>query len=70
MALRERGYNRGLVTGVALMGVHAASGARAIHRSGRLGRGEALGAAVVGIGLRAFLPVAMKRRMCRAAKGG
>ncbi|HEX4304599.1 MAG TPA: HXXEE domain-containing protein [Solirubrobacterales bacterium] len=67
MALRERRYNPGLVTGVALMGVHAAAGARTIRRSGRLGRAEALGAAVLGIGLSAFLPVAMKRRMRRTA---
>jgi hypothetical protein len=66
MAVRERRYNPGLVTGVSLMGVHAASGARALHRSRRLGRGQAVAAAIVGIGLSAALPVTMKRRMRRA----
>jgi hypothetical protein len=69
MALRERRYNPGVVTGIALMGVHAAAGARALHRSGRLGRGEALASAAIGIGLSAALPVATKRRMRRAAAG-
>lgn len=68
MALRERRYNPGLVTAVALMGLHAAAGARAIHRSGRLGRGETLGAAALGIGLSAALPVTMKLRMRRATR--
>jgi hypothetical protein len=70
MALRERRYNPGLVTAVALMGAHAATGARTIHRSGRLERGEGLAAAAVGIGLSAALPVAMKLRMRRAARRG
>jgi hypothetical protein len=66
MAVHERRYNPGLVTAVGLMGVHAAAGARSIHRSGRLGRGEEIVAALVGIGLSAALPVAMKLRMRRA----
>jgi hypothetical protein len=68
MALRERRYNPGVVTGLGLMGVHATAGARALHRSGRLGRGEALAAAVVGIGLSAALPATMKLRMRRARR--
>lgn len=66
MALRERRYNPGLGTAVALMGVHAVAGTRALRRDGRLGRGEAIVAAGVGIGLSAGLPVAMKWRMRRA----
>jgi len=65
MALRERRYNPGLVTAVALMGVHATTGVPALHRSGRLGRAEAIAAAGVGIGLSAGLPLAMKLRMRR-----
>jgi hypothetical protein len=42
MAVRERRYNPGVLTGVGLMGVHAAASARALRRSGRLGRREAL----------------------------
>lgn len=68
MALRERRYNPGLLTAVALMGVHAAASARALRRSGRLGRGEAIVAAGVGIGLSAGLPLAMKVRMRRATR--
>jgi hypothetical protein len=66
MALRERRYNPGLVTAVALMGVHAAAARRALHRDGRLGRREEVVAAALGIGLSAALPVAMKLRMRRA----
>jgi hypothetical protein len=65
MALRERRYNPGLLTAVALMGVHAGAGARKLHRSGRLSRGEGVRAAAVGIGLSAGLPLAMKLRMRR-----
>lgn len=68
MALRERRYNPGLVTAVALMGVHATAGARALHRDGRLGRGKAIAAAGAGIGLSAGLPLAMKWRIRRAAR--
>jgi hypothetical protein len=68
MALRERRYNPGLVTAVALMGVHATAGARALHRDGRLGRGKAIAAAGAGIGLSAGLPLPMKWRIRRAAR--
>ena len=63
MAVRERRYNPGLVTGIALMGFHAAAGARALHRSGRLRRREALAAFALGLAIDAGLPVTMKRRM-------
>jgi hypothetical protein len=68
MAVRERRYNPGVVTGVALMGVHAAASARALRRSGRLGRREGLAAFAVGLAIDAGLPVTMKRRMRRAAR--
>jgi hypothetical protein len=69
MAMRERRYNPGLLTAVALMGVHAAAARRALHRSGRLGRREeVLAAAALGIGLGAGLPVWMKLRMHRAGR--
>ena len=66
MAVRERRYNPGVVTGVALMGVHAAASARALRRSGRLGRRQAVAAFAIGIAIDAGLPVTMKRRMRRA----
>jgi hypothetical protein len=63
MALRERRYNPGLATATLLMGAHAASGASALRRSGRLShRGSRL-AAAAGIALSAGLPLAMKLRM-------
>ena len=65
MAVRERRYNPGVVTGVVLMGVHAAASARALHRSGRLGRRGAVAAFAIGIAIDAGLPVTMKRRMRR-----
>ncbi|MBS1891640.1 MAG: HXXEE domain-containing protein [Actinobacteria bacterium] len=68
MAVRERRYNPGLVTAIALMGVHAAAARRSLHRSGRLGRGEEMAAAAIGIGLSAGLPLTMKLRMRRAAR--
>jgi hypothetical protein len=68
MAVRERRYNPGVVTGVALMGVHAAASARALRRSARLGRGEALAAFTVGLLIDAGLPATMKWRMRRAAR--
>jgi hypothetical protein len=68
MALRERRYNPGLLTAVALMGVHAAAARHALHRSGRLGRGEEMVAGTLGIGLSAGLPVWMKLRMRRAGR--
>ncbi len=66
MAVRERRYNPGVVTGVALMGVHAAASTRALRRSGRLGRREAAVAFAIGLAIDAGLPVTMKRRMRRA----
>jgi hypothetical protein len=68
MAVRERRYNPGLVTGAALMGVHAAASARALRRSGRLGRRGAVAAFAIGIAIDAGLPVTMKRRMRRAGR--
>jgi Protein of unknown function with HXXEE motif len=68
MAARERRYNPGVVTGVALMGVHAAASARALCRSGRLGRRQAAAAFVIGIAIDAGLPVTMKRRMRRPVR--
>jgi hypothetical protein len=69
MAARERRYNPGLMTGVALMAVHAAASARALHRSQRLSRGEAVTAFALGLAIDAGLPVTMKRRMRRAGRG-
>lgn len=66
MAVRERRYNPGVLTGIALMGVHAATGARALHRWGRLGRRGALAAFALGIAIDAGLPLTMKLRMRRA----
>jgi Protein of unknown function with HXXEE motif len=63
MAVRERRYNPGVVTGVALMGVHAAASACALRRSGRLGRRGAAAAFAIGLAIDAGLPVTMKRRM-------
>jgi hypothetical protein len=63
MAVRERRYNPGVVTGVALMGVHAAASARALRRSGRLRRRQAVAAFALGVAIDAGLPVTMKRRM-------
>jgi hypothetical protein len=68
MAVRERRYNPGLVTGLALMGAHAAASARALRRSGRLGRREAATAFALGLAIDASLPVTMKRRMRRARR--
>ena len=49
MAVRERRYNPGVVTGIGLMGVHAAASARALRRSGRLSRREAAAAFAIGL---------------------
>lgn len=68
MAVRERRYNPGVITGVALMGVHTAASARALHRSGRLGRREAVAAFALGLVIDAGLPVTMKRRMRQARR--
>jgi hypothetical protein len=65
MALRERRYNPGLVTATLLMGMHAASGAVALRRSGRLSRRGARLAAAAGIAFSAGLPLAMKLRTRR-----
>lgn len=66
MALRERRYNPGLATATLLMGVHAAAGATALSRSGRLSRRGAHLAAAAGIAFSAGLPLAMKLRMRRS----
>jgi hypothetical protein len=66
MAVRERRYNPGLATGAALMGAHAVASARALRRSGRLGRREAFAAAAIGLAIDVGLPLSMKRRMRRA----
>jgi hypothetical protein len=68
MAMRERRYNPGVITGVALMGVHAAASARALRRSRRLGRREAAAAFAIGIAIDVGLPVTMKRRMRHAGR--
>jgi Protein of unknown function with HXXEE motif len=68
MAVRERRYNPGVVTGVGLMGVHAAVSARALRRSGRLGRRQAAAAFAIGLAIDAGLPVTMKRRMRRPGR--
>ena len=67
MALRERRYNPGLATATLLMAVHAAGGAVALRRSGRLSRCGARLAAASGIAFSAGLPLAMKLRMRRAS---
>jgi hypothetical protein len=65
MALRERRYNPGLATATLLMGAHAASGAAALRRSGRLSRRSARLASAAGIAFSVGLPLAMKLRMSR-----
>ncbi len=65
MALTERRYNPGLGTATLLMAPHAAAGALALRRSGRLWRGAALAAAAA-IAFSAGLPLAMKARLRRA----
>jgi hypothetical protein len=66
MALRERRYNPGLATAALLMGPHAAAGALAMRRSGRLSRRGAAFAAAAGVAFSAGMPIAMKLRMRRA----
>jgi hypothetical protein len=68
MAVRERRYNPGVVTGVALMGVHAAASARALRRSGRHGRRQAVAAFAIGLAIDAGLPVTMKRNLRHAGR--
>jgi hypothetical protein len=63
MAVRERRYNPGVVTGSVLMLPHALLGGRWLARSGRLSRGAGMAAAGAGIAFSAGLPLAMKRRM-------
>ena len=65
MALRERRYNPGLGTAALLMAPHAAAGAVALRRSGRLSRRSAALAAAAGIAFSAGLPLAMKLRQRR-----
>jgi hypothetical protein len=65
MALRERRYNPGPMTATLLMGTHAASGAIALRRSGRLSRRSARLAAAAGIAFSVGLPLAMRLRMRR-----
>jgi len=63
MALRERRYNPGLATASLLMAPHAAAGALALRRSGRLSRRAAALAAAAGVVFSAGLPLAMKLRL-------
>ncbi|HEX2097191.1 MAG TPA: HXXEE domain-containing protein [Solirubrobacterales bacterium] len=69
MASRERRYNPGLATATLLMATHAAGGAAALRRSGRLSRRGARAAAVAGIAFSAGLPLAMKLRMRSGRRG-
>jgi hypothetical protein len=63
MAVRERRYNPGLVSAVALMSVHAVAGAVTLHRSGRLSHREKVVAALAGVAVSAGMPLTMKLRM-------
>ncbi|HEX5525564.1 MAG TPA: HXXEE domain-containing protein [Solirubrobacterales bacterium] len=63
MALRERRYNPGLATAIGLMASHAATGAIALRRSGRLSRHGARLSATAGAAFSLALPLAMKLRM-------
>ncbi|MFN8218419.1 MAG: HXXEE domain-containing protein [Solirubrobacterales bacterium] len=65
MALRERRYNPGLLTAGALMATHAALGAAALRRSGRLSPRGGLAAAAAGVAFSVALPAAMKLRLRR-----
>lgn len=65
MAVRERRYNPGLVTALALMGPHAVAGTVRLRRSRRLSARAAALAAAAGIGFSAGLPLAMKARLRR-----
>ncbi|HEY8584954.1 MAG TPA: HXXEE domain-containing protein [Capillimicrobium sp.] len=64
MAVRERCYNPGSVTGPLLMGAHAAAGAAWLARSGRMSRRSSAGAVAIGAAF-AALPLAMKARLHR-----
>lgn len=64
MAVRERRYNPGSVTGPLLMGTHAVAGAAWLARSGRMTRRDGLAAAAIG-GAFALLPAALKLRLRR-----
>ncbi len=70
MAVRERRYNPGLVTAAALMAVHAAAGAVALRRSGRLSRRSGRLAALAGAVFSAGMPVMMRARMRAATRTG
>ncbi len=50
MAARERRYNPGLGTAVGLMGAHAVASARALRRSARIKRRDAILASPSGAG--------------------
>jgi len=67
MAVRERRYNPGLTSAALLMAPHAALGARALRRSGRLSRRGARLAALAGVGFSVAMPAALKLRMRRQA---
>lgn len=69
MALRERRYNPGSVTGPLLMGTHAVAGAAWLARSGRMSRRDAAIAAAAGAAF-ALLPAALRLRMRRARRTG
>jgi hypothetical protein len=65
MFLRERRYNPGLASAMLLMSTHAAAGAVALRRSGRLSRRESLLAVAAGVAFSAGLPLGMRMRMRR-----
>ena len=67
VAVRERRYNPGVLTGAMLMAPHAAAGLRWLAGSGRLSPRQGLLAAAGG-GSLAALPLAMKLRMRRAKR--
>lgn len=68
MAVREREYNPGLLTGGLLMSTHAAAGGAWLARSGRMSRRSSLIASAAGIAFSVGLPLAMKARMRRAGR--
>ena len=63
MAVREREYNPGLLTGGLLMSTHAAAGGAWLARSGRMSRRASLAAAAAGVAFSVGLPPAMRLRM-------
>ncbi|HEU4658186.1 MAG TPA: HXXEE domain-containing protein [Capillimicrobium sp.] len=68
MAVRERRYNPGAVTGPLLMGTHAAAGAAWLARSGRMTRRSTATALALGAAFTLGMPLALKRRMRRARR--